>query len=177
MMGALRFLLRLLRDRSGVAASELVLILPLASFMVFVTVEAGYFMYTEHEVLKSVRDAARWGSRQSLTAFDCTGPTADTAITSGDPSLGSIRDNIATLARYGELSTDGPLVVTGWQDDQVSVSYSCEAVGTGIYQTDGYAPRLTVVGTPNYPSLFGAMAAFPGTMKLFGKEQAVVVGI
>jgi hypothetical protein len=168
---------RLLADRTAAAAAELVLLLPLATLMLFVTVEAGHFMYTEHEVLKSVRDAARWASRQPLSAFGCTAATGETPITSSDPNLGAMRDNISSLARYGELSTNAPLVVSGWQDSQVSVSYSCVAQNTGIYVNDGYAPIITVTGTPNYPSLFGSMAAFPASRKLYATQHAAVVGI
>lgn len=176
-MIGLRHFLRLWRDCSGVAGAEMVLILPLATFMVLVTLDAGYFMYTEHAVIKSVRDAARWGSRQPLSAFDCTAETGDTLITGSNPNLGAIRNNIANLVRFGDLSTTGPLVVSGWADGQVEVSYSCEAVGTGIYQNDGYAPKITVVGKPNYPSLFGAMGGFPSSLKLVAREQAVVAGV
>jgi Flp pilus assembly protein TadG len=168
---------RLLGDQTATAAAELILLLPLATFMLFATVEAGHFMYAQHEVLKSVRDAARWASRQPLSAFDCTAATGDTPVTSADPNLGGIRDDISTLARYGELSTAAPLVVAGWQDNQVSVSYSCVTKDTGIYSSDGYAPVVTVIGTPNYPTLFGSMAAFPSSMKLYARQQAAVVGI
>ena len=182
-MRAGAFLGRLWRDRSGVAAAEMILILPLATFMVFATVEAGHFMYTEHEVMKSVRDAARWGSRQPLSAFGCTATSADAALPSDTSTLGTIRTNISTLARYGQLSTDAPLLVAGWQDSDITVTYACEQVNatasdSGIYTgTAGYAPRITVVGTPSYPTLFGTMAAFPATMKLFAKQQAVVAGV
>nr|WP_279323178.1 pilus assembly protein [Altererythrobacter segetis] len=172
-----RHLRRLWCDSSGVAGAEMVLILPLATFMVLVTLDAGYFMYTEHAVIKSVRDAARWGSRQPLSAFDCTAETSDTLIASSDPNLGAIRDDIANLVRFGDLSTTGPLIVSGWGDDQVEVSYGCEAVDTGIYQNDGYAPKITIVGKPNYPSLFGAMGGFPSSLTLVAREQAVVAGI
>ncbi len=181
-MTRLAFLRRFARDCRAVAAAEMVLILPLATFMLFATVEAGYFMYTEHEVFKSVRDAARWASRQPLSDFGCTATTGDTALPSGDGStLATVRTDVSNLARYGNLAGSAPLLVNGWQDGQVAVSYSCVDVATlnlsGIYLNDGYAPVVTVIGTPNYPSLFGAMAGFPGTFKLFAKQQAVVVGI
>lgn len=176
-MSCASIFLRLMRDRSATAATELVLILPLATLMILVTIEGGYFMYTEHEVVKSVRDAARWGSRQALSTFGCTAATADTEISSGDANLGSIRDNISTLARYGSLSSSGAKVVNGWADSQVKVLYGCQEIDTGIYASGGYAPTITVIGNPSYPTLFGSMTYFSSSLKLYAAQQAVVVGV
>lgn len=175
-MTGLSALMRLARDEGGSAAAEMVLILPVATFMLLVTLEAGHFMVKEHEVMKSVRDAARWGARQPMASFGCTAAAGETALT------GAMRDNVATLARYGQLDTDAPLRVAGWTDAQVSVSYSCLDITTvatgngGLYSAQKFAPRITVVATPNYPTLFGSAAGFLGTLKLFAKQQAVVAG-
>jgi hypothetical protein len=171
------FLRRLLRDRSGAVAAELVLLAPLAVFMLLVTIEAGYFMVTEQAVLKSVRNASRYGARQPFAAFNCTGVTGWTALPNDASTLGTIRTNIANVARFGELGNTGTLTVPGWEDAEVAVHYSCVTNTTGIYLDQGYAPRLIVIGTPNYPTLFHGMAAFPSSMKLFAREQAAVAGI
>ena len=80
------------------------------------------------------------------------------------------------------MDTSAPLRVAGWTDAQVSVTYSCVdittiATGTGgLYSSQKYAPRITVVGTPNYPTLFGSASGFLGSQKLFARQQAVAVG-
>lgn len=172
-----RLLRRLAVDCRASAAAEMVLIVPLASLMIFITMEAGFYMYTQHEVLKSVRDAARFGARQPFTAFNCTAATGETALPSDTSALGTVRSNVVNLALRGELGTGSPLVVKGWQASDVAVNYSCVANTNGVYAAAGYAPRITVIGTPNYPTLFGSLTGFPATLKMYAREQAPVVGL
>jgi Flp pilus assembly protein TadG len=176
-MSAAGIWMRLARDDAGAAAAEMVLLLPLAGLMLMVTLDAGYFMYTEHEVMKSVRDAARYGARQPFAAFNCTAETAEAELPSDSSTLGQIRTNLANLARYGQLTTTGPLLVPGWTDAQVVVTYSCKASTTGLYAAQQFAPRITVIAKPTYPTLFGGGSGFLASQALFAREQAVVVGI
>ena len=50
---------RLSTDRSGTAAAELALVLPLLLTMMFSTFELGNYFLAEHVVQKAVRDAAK----------------------------------------------------------------------------------------------------------------------
>lgn len=180
-MNILGFLMRFARDTRGVAAVEMVLMLPVSVLMLFITMEAGHYLYVEHALIQNLRDSARFGARQPFSAFNCTSALADTAMpTSG--ALGTIGTNIKTLARFGELSpANGALPpIKTWDATEVSIVYGCTSNAqtvTGIYKSMNFAPYIKVYGTPEYPTLFGSLTGFAGTMRLFGKQQAVVVGL
>ena len=172
------FLLRFVQDTRGVAAVEMVMLMPVSVLMLFITMEAGHYLYVEHALIQNLRAAARFGGRQSLVAFNCTGVLGDTALpTSG--TLGTIGTNIKTLARFGELSpaTGAVPPIKTWDAAEVSIVYGCTANTKGIYKTLAYAPYVKVYGTPEYPTLFGSMTGFTGALRLYAKQQAVVVGL
>lgn len=172
------FLRRFARDTRGVAAVEMVLMLPVSVLMLFVTMEAGHYLYVEHALIQNLRDSARFGGRQSFTAFNCTSALGDTALpTTG--TLGTIGTNMKTLARFGELSPANGAVppIKTWDASEVSIVYGCTASTTGIYKSMYFAPYVKVYGTPEYPTLFGSMTGLTGALRLYAKQQAVVVGL
>lgn len=163
-------------DNRGAAAAELVLILPLAILMMVVAMEAGNYLYQEHQVVKGVRDAARFASRLPFTAYNCTAASANANL-----AAGTNWTSIANVAVYGMPSppTGQEKRVWTWNADttDISIQYACVANTTGIYSDAGFAPQITVIGKPTYPSLFHAMSGFSSTWRLFGRQQAVGVGI
>ena len=66
---------RLWRARGGVAAVELVLILPVLMLMLFGTIEVGRVLFDFHAASKTVRDATRYLTRIDAGALGltCTG--------------------------------------------------------------------------------------------------------
>lgn len=169
---------RFARDTGGVAAVEMVLMLPVSVLMLFLTMEGGHYLYVEHALLQNLRDAARYGGRQQLGAFNCTAALGDTAMpTTG--ALGTIGTNITNMARFGELSPANGTVpsIKTWDAAEVSIVYGCTANSKGMYKALGFVPYVKIYGTPEYPTLFGSLAGFAGTMRLFGRQQALVVGL
>lgn len=177
-MSCAAFLERIWRDSRGAAAAETVLVMPLAILMIFLALEAGFYLYTEHQVVNGVRDAARYAARLDMVSvWGCTGATNDTAYT------GSQLAPIKNVARYGVATTTGTPVARPWTWDEaeVEVRYKCvsDAQYTGIYtdHSNGYAPVITVIGRPNYPSLFGTLAGFDTTLHLYAKQEAAGAGV
>lgn len=163
-------------DRSGNAAVELALSLPMVLALIFTTMEGAHFLYTQHKVIKGVRDGARYAARLPFSTYTCpsTPPT--------DPALTNIRN----LTRTGYINGDNPNVdgtdnpvVRGWTNANIAVTLNCSsATNTGVYQyTTGGAPRIKVSAQVSYPSLFSILGfAFAPNAKLNAAAQAAVMG-
>lgn len=141
-----------LRDSRGAAAAELALMLPLLVTLLFVTFEGGYFLWSEHKVVKGVRDGARYAGRQPFSRYDCgTGTVNDSGL----------ETRIKRITRTGYPTGDNPHVagsdnptVSGWTDAGVTVSViSCQTGAGGLYGGNGgIAPVLRVRATVPYPA-------------------------
>lgn len=157
-----------LRCRSGAAAAEMVLVLPLMTVLLFGAVELGYYFYCEHQVVKGVRDGARYGSRQSFVDVNCDG---------GTPYLDSdVETAVQEMTRTGRIS-GGTARVPGWVNADVSVSIDCEAVTTGIYTGADGAPQINITATVSYDSLFDGIGVLDSTYTLNASQQAAVMGL
>jgi Flp pilus assembly protein TadG len=156
-----------IRDRSGAAAAEMVLVMPLLLVLIFAGFEGGNYFWNEHIVVKAVRDGARFAGRQSFGKFDCASVTDATVET-----------QIKNLTRTGQ-TTGGTARVSGWVDTDITVSVSCDATTTtGIYaERPGGAPVVTVTATVPYTSLFGALGFDTSGLNLAASAQSAVMGI
>jgi len=165
---------RFVSDRSGNAGAELALLLPLLLVLLFVGLEAGHFIWTQHKLAEAVRNGARYASRLDIDEF-C--PTFSTLA----------RDRIVLVTRTGQLddSAAKPLV-PGWTSGEVTVTVTCDAfVKTGIFadMSDGTkGPLITVMAKDvPYPSLFHELGAVEldrtKPLKLGAKASAAVIGL
>jgi Flp pilus assembly protein TadG len=156
-----------LGDARGTAAAEMALLLPLLIMLLMGTFEGGYFLWSEHKVLKGVRDGARYAARHDFTDFTCPS-TIDSTLT----------DDVKNLTRTGTTDGSGPAAVPGWVNDDVTVSLSCDdATDTGIYAALGTAPRVKVAASVAYPSLFGTLGFNTGSLHLNASAQSAVMGL
>ena len=161
---------QLSRDRSGSAAAEMALVLPILLVLLFGSIELGYYFMSEHVVDKAVRDASRYAARLPLADYP--------SCTSVDPTA---EQQIQRLARTGE--PDGTTSrLAGWTDDTMTtVSISCPGTGTyanaGIY-TDfpNGAPVVPVTAAVPYSTLFGILGLGASTLMLNASQQAAVIG-
>lgn len=168
-----RHLLTFLACRSGAAAAEMALILPMLLAIMFGGFEAGAYLWTEHKVIKGVRDGARFAARQSFTAYNCSQITDATV-------LGQVQN----LTRTGQLSGGTPKVSTWNNNSQVTVTAACQApvaneyTSSGVYatQADG-AIHVTVSSTVAYPSLFGTLGFDTTGAVVSASANAAVMGI
>ena len=168
-----------LSSERAAAAVEMALILPFAIVLLFGSVEMGYFFYTQHQVVKGVRDGARYASRQNFGYFSC----ASTSLQ--DPggtyaSGASMTTTIKNVTRTGRTS-GGTSRVPGWVDGDITVTVSCppsgQEVDTGIYEGKTNAPQVNVAAVVAYPSLFGGIGALDSNYNLRANQQSAVMGI
>jgi hypothetical protein len=159
------------RDDRGAAASEFALALPMMLALMFGAIEAGHFFWTQHKIVKAVREGARFAARQDVSAL-CDGATASISETLED----SIRDVTATGVIDG---TAGPRV-PGWDPDDVAIEVGCQAfVNTGIYSDlNANGPLVTISsGAVPYPSLFDRLGFITSDIRLTARSSAAVTGI
>ena len=157
---------KLLDDESGAAAIEMALIMPLLVILMLGSMEMGNYFWNEHQVVKGVRDGARFASRQSFSKISCA--TVDTTVAT----------QIKNLTRTGAI-TGGTAKIRGWTDANITVTVSCPttALTTGIYKTLTNAPRVKVSASVSYPSLFQRLGIGSPGLSLNAYSQAAVMGI
>jgi Flp pilus assembly protein TadG len=169
----MRYFLRLSAHKSGAAAAEMALVLPLLLVLLFGSVDVGYYFMSEHVVQKAVRDAARYASRIPASNYNCAGPSVDPTA----------EQNIRRVARFGDpAGTNARLA--GWTADTfTTVTLTCDADTTHTYVNKGIytdfpagVPVVTVSARVPYPSLFGVLGLGNMTAWLNAQSQAAVFG-
>lgn len=159
-------------DRSGSAAAEFALVLPLVLILILVTFEGGYYLYSEHKVAKGVRDGARYAARLAFTNYDCP---------PGSINNSDAETRIKQVTRTGFPDGDNPAltgtdnpVVGGWVVGDVTVTVSCATNQGGLYTAvSGNAPKVRVNANVGYPSLFQLAVPF----RLRAVAESAVMGI
>jgi len=174
----------LFANRSGSAAVEMALVLPMLLVLMFGSFDVGNYFLSEHVVQKAVRDAARYAARLPMTNYpSCTVPAGGTAETqtrrvarTGDPD--GDYDNNGTA--------DQRLI--GWTNDNMAtVTINCGVAGSfnngGVYKdfptvggVAGAAPVITVQATVPYKTFFGILGLRASTVNLYAQSQAAVIG-
>jgi len=174
----------LFANRSGSAAVEMALVLPMLLVLMFGSFDVGNYFLSEHVVQKAVRDAARYAARLPMTNYpSCTVPAGGTAETqtrrvarTGDPD--GDYDNNGTA--------DQRLI--GWTNDNMAtVTINCGVAGSfnngGVYKdfptvggVAGAAPVITVQATAPYKTFFGILGLRASTVNLYAQSQAAVIG-
>lgn len=167
------------RSERGSAAAELALSLPLMLTLLFGGTEAGFYFYSEHKLVESVRDGARFASRQSFSDFPCGG-TAD---------ANTVLD-IQRVVRTGSV-TGTVNRIPNITDAMITVSFVCTSQmetkpGTGsyvpvsgIYENAGQAQIITIdVNDVPYQSLFGFEYGFPAAgIHINAEQQTTLNGV
>ncbi len=151
------------------------LIVPFLIVLMFGSFELGHYFWNEHKVVKAVRDGARFAGRQPFAYYPCTNSTiADTAL--ADATLVT---QIKNITRTGTLAGTGAAKVTGWDDTEITVTFSCPATATttGIYSGLANAPRVKVAATVPYPALLGALGFNASGLNVRAQAQSAVMGI
>jgi Flp pilus assembly protein TadG len=168
----------LIRNEQGVAGAEMALMVPLLVILMFGSFEMGHFFWSEHKVVKAVRDGSRFAARQPFTKFSCS----ETGVLLGDGSNNAdttLITQIKNLTRTGDAAGTGTAKVRGWINTQVTVTVSCPAtaVNTGIYEGLTNAPRVTVGAVVPYPSILGTLGFNTTAINLKAEAQSPVMGI
>ena len=158
------------RDTRGTASVEMALMLPMLMVLLFGGLEGAYYFWSEHRVVKAVRDGARYAGRQSFDQYNCT-----TASTMPNTSLA-----IRNLTRTGTLDATGAPLIPGWVDGNTTVTVApCNtATATGLFLTQANgAIRVTVSTDVAYRSLFASLGFTTAILRLRASQQAVVMGL
>lgn len=169
---------KFLRDRSGAAAAEMALMLPLLVVLLFVTFEGGYFLWNQHKVVKGVRDGARYAGRLAFAEYSGCPVSTSPAATFAGASLSNIKE----VTRTGKISGGTPMV-TGWLNSHVTVTCNHVANSTGLYAgNSGNAPRVTVTAAVPYPSspltgVAGVLGFNISGFSLTASAQSPVMGL
>lgn len=162
----------LLRDRRGVASVEMALMLPILFAFMFTTFEGGHYLWTEHKVIKGVRQGARYAARLPFSSYNCasTDPTGTTNIPI---------DTIKNVVRTGLPSGQAFSKVRGWTNSDITISVSCDAGTTsGLYSdVAGGAPRVMVSTVVTYPAIYGLLGFDTSDWKVRAQAQAAVSGL
>ncbi|HKX78246.1 MAG TPA: TadE/TadG family type IV pilus assembly protein [Novosphingobium sp.] len=173
---------RFFSDQSGVAATEMALLVPLVIVLMFGGLEAGHFVWTQHKLAEAVRDGARFAGRLQIDDL-CDGASADMST--------DTEDEIKLLTRTGQLSSaDAIPKVPGWTADQVTVELDCNPtvfVSTGIYSDLGSDGSGSVLNGPivkvsasdvSYPSLLNGLGIeLFADLGLSAESNAPVIGL
>lgn len=155
----------------GAAAAEFAMILPLSLLLLFTALEAGHYMYQRHQVVKGLRDGARFAARHSFDDINCRG---------GSGTIdGTLEDTVINLTRTGQISGGSPRV-RNWADTDITVSVTCPTAAeseTGIFDAAEPAPQVNITTSFNYDSFFSGLGVVDDTFRLGGAQQATVMGI
>lgn len=162
----------LLRDRRGVASVEFALMTPVVFALMFTAFEGGHYLWTEHKVIKGVRQGARYAARLPFASYSC-GSTTPTGTT--DIPL----DNIKNVVRTGIPSGQAFPKVKGWTNGDITITVSCNSsFDEGLYSnTTGGAPRVLVSTVVTYPAILGLLGFDTSDVKVRAQAQAAVAGV
>src|SRR5687768_10383644 len=119
------FLSAFARDSRASAAAEMALVTPLLMILMLGTLELGFYFFSEHIIVKAVRDGSRFAGRQAFTEY------SGCAVSSG--TLATTRN----LTRTGRVGSGATPRLYFWTDPaSISVTVTCNTTGTyrGIYR-------------------------------------------
>ncbi|MXO55262.1 TadE/TadG family type IV pilus assembly protein [Pontixanthobacter gangjinensis] len=158
-------------NRKGTASIEFVLALPIMFALMFGGMEAGHFFWTQHKLVKAVRDGARFATRIEVEDL-CNGGTAVMSA--------ALEDEIQNVTATGQIAAGGLPKVPGWSPNDVDVTIGCQAfVDTGIYSDLGAAGPMVSIssGMVTYPSILAALGFLDSNYRLSAQSSAAVMGI
>lgn len=170
-------LLRLLRrNRSGSAAVEMALVLPLLLTVMFGSAELGNYFMNEHALVKAVRDGARFAARQSFANYTACG---------GQPG-GTVVADTQSVVVTGYLN-GSTIVMPNITPSDISVTTNCATTAGGQTMSGIYSGRK-VGGTPSgaqtvivdasvgYTPIVGVFGFHSVGLTLNAKSEAAVTG-
>ena len=171
MRGAL--LIDILRDRTGSASAEMVLVAPLLLVLMLGAAETGNYFLNEHTLAKAVRDGARFAARQSFNNY---------ASCSGTPG-GTVQADTRNVVMNGYLS-GGSVLTPNISAPDITVTTDCftGAVGgesmLGLYRNRANGAQIvTVSATVPYRPVLASFGFSGIGLNLNATSQAAVTGL
>ena len=167
----------LLANRSGSAAVEMALVMPLLLALMFGSAEAGNYFMNEHSLIKAVRDGARFAARRPFSDY--------TGCSTVSSSLTTDTQNVVMGGYLASASITTPNISTS----NVTVTTSCTSTAggqnmLGIYRgrpgcgsSGGCAQVVIVTAQVPYRSILRSLGFSGIGMNLNASSQAAVGGI
>jgi Flp pilus assembly protein TadG len=169
---------------NGAAGAEMALVLPLLLTLMFGTFEVSNYFWTEHKVVKGVRDGARFAARLPFSNYTCPADAGDSGTENLDAALEA---QIQEVTRTGAVG-DGAANIKDWENEDVTILVTCpdaalddsgdSTVTTGIYANLENAPMVTVSATVSYTPLFQTLGLGfdDAALTVSASSQAAVMG-
>jgi Flp pilus assembly protein TadG len=160
------------RARAGAAGMEFAIIMPLMLVLMIGAIEIGRAMHSYHVVNTSTRDAARFLSRQPMTA--CPGANFVDLVDRTDAVAIAMTGNRAAASQgnlLGHWDHSDPL-----DRNDVTITVTCVSTGTdiqGIFNGVTEVPVIDVTATFDFPYLFGTFIA-PSAVSQFTLSHRIV---
>ena len=162
-------------DRRGAAAAEMALVAPLLATLMVGSLELGKFFWDEHQLLKAVRDGARFAARQNFATMPCGGPATNEA-------------QIRNVVRYGKSAVTGsdrPRLFYWTDPATITVSINCYAnagvdgdrIYDGIYSARPNVPIVRVSAAVPYTPILGIMGFRGNGASLHASSEVPVFGL
>ncbi|WP_246604786.1 TadE/TadG family type IV pilus assembly protein [Aquisediminimonas sediminicola] len=192
MMGDVRAFLSLWSDRTGTAGAEMALVTPLLMIIMFGAFDLGNYFYSQHVVVKAVRDGARYAARQGFGHYSCpTGSATGTVVDAAGVTAATLQTNVSDVTRTGKLhpvatdSKDSPRLAywTTTYDSPntaVNLAVKCTPITnySGIYKgAPGGVPTVRVSADVKYQSLFNTIGFNATTLYMRAESEAAVMGL
>jgi Flp pilus assembly protein TadG len=161
---------RLIRSTSGAAAAEMALVVPFLVILMLGAMETGWYFYSEHVVVKAVRDGARFASREGFDDYTCPSGIGGTVVS-----------DTQKVTRTNTVDGTGTPRLPNWTNNStVAVTMACNTSATfqhSIYDgmTTG-VPVVTVTATVPYTSLFSVLGFGSSSRHLQATSKASVMG-
>ena len=163
----LRHALAFLRHARAAASAEFALAMPMMLPLIFGSMEAGNFFWSQQKLTQAVRDGARYAARLDYSEL-C-------------PSLSSSAETaIKNLTRTGNLAGSGASKLPGMTNGQISVTPNCgQFVSTGIYSSYGSAGAIVTVKAAKVPyhSILGLLGVINDSYSLAASANSPAIGI
>jgi Flp pilus assembly protein TadG len=167
-------------NRSGSAAVEMALCMPLLLALMFGSAEAGNYFMNEHSLIKAVRDGARFAGRRPFSDYTGCTTVSSTLVT-----------DTQNVVMNGYLST-GSIITPNISTSNVTVNTNCfqnaggqpmkgiyikRGAVCGVAADNGCAQIVTVSATVPYRSILRSLGFSGIGMNLNASSQAAVGGI
>lgn len=180
-MGSMQASKVLANDRSGAAAAEMAMVLPLLLVLMFGSFEVARYFLDEHVVLKAVRDGARFASRQGFANYPCPSTVVDPTVEANTRNLvryGKVTPGVQDQPRLGYWNAT---VAGGAPSITVTLTCPSKTVGTetlsGLYTgPTTTVPVVTVHAIVEFRPMFGALTMGDRIVRLTAESQATVMG-
>jgi Flp pilus assembly protein TadG len=162
-------------DQRGSAGAEMALVAPLLVTIMFGSLETGKYFWDEHQLLKAVRDGARFAARQNFATMPCGGTPTNLA-------------QIRNVVRYGKSAVTGsdrprlfywtdPATITVQINCYVNAGVPGARVYNGIYSARANVPIVRVTARVPYSPIVGSFGFRASGIFLNAQSEVPVFGL